>query len=86
MASKKPKTPKHGTLIRGADGALYFITDRKIKAFLVPEKGLAETQAKLDEWVAGRKEGALEAVSGRMAFCIGIEVEPPPIPHPRRRK
>jgi hypothetical protein len=84
MASKKPKTPKHGTLIRGADGALYFVTDRKMKAFLVPEKGLAETQTQLDEWIAGKKEGALEAVSGCMVDH-NIDVAPP-IPHSKRRK
>lgn len=73
MASKSGKPSKNGTLIRGADGHLYFIPDSHLPAYAVPEKGAAETEAKLREWEASGKKGALHAVRGRIGILYGVE-------------
>jgi hypothetical protein len=62
MASKKGKSRKKGTLIRGADGALYFIPASELPAYTVPDAGTAATNAELEKWAAGEKKGALHAV------------------------
>ena len=84
MASKKGNPPKKGTLIRGADGALYFIPDSKMRAFSVPEKGATGPHPNLDEWAAGEGKAPLHAATARM---IGDDVAvslPPKTPGRRK--
>ncbi len=68
MAKTSVKPSRKGTLVRGADGNLYFIPDSKIQVFSVPSEGIAETDAELVKWAARRKKGALEAVRGIKGF------------------
>jgi hypothetical protein len=42
MVAKKKKKGAPGTLIRGADGRLYYITDRQLKRFAIPKKHQAK--------------------------------------------
>jgi len=37
-----------GTIIRGPDGALYFISDKRMAAFRLPEKAITPVQEYLD--------------------------------------
>jgi hypothetical protein len=58
MRKKSGKQTATGTLIRGADGALYFVPDGKKWAFLLPNEYTAEARALLDakEFVAKKDE------------------------------
>lgn len=38
-----------GTIIRGADGALYYVPDAELKAFLLPEEKAAVAREVLDQ-------------------------------------
>ena len=42
MVPKQKKKGVPGTLIRGADGRLYYITDRQLKRFAIPKKHQAK--------------------------------------------
>jgi hypothetical protein len=42
MVAKQKKKGVPGTLIRGADGRLYYITDRQLKRFAIPKKHQAK--------------------------------------------
>jgi hypothetical protein len=48
MAKKRAQKALSGTLIRGADGALYFVFDDKRWAFRIPNKYTKEARALLD--------------------------------------
>lgn len=87
MASKsrKPRKLIEGILIRGADGVLYFVSNRKLKAFRVPEEAGAKTHAKFDAWAVGDRKGALQAVCGCKVNFEEVLVCHP-IKGPRRRK
>lgn len=63
MARKSRKSRTEGTLIRGADGLLYFIPDDKLEAFRVPEKDEDAASALLDR-LAVEKRHRLTAASG----------------------
>jgi hypothetical protein len=77
MASKKGKSPNEGTLIRGADGALYFIPDSEMQAFSVPDEAAAGTNAELRMWASGEKKDALHAVSAVRVPPNIIHILPP---------
>ena len=78
MAKKSQKpSKKDGTLIRGADGRLYFIPHSELEGYSVPDEGAAKTQTELDNWAAGEKQGALHAVPGRMVATSEVRVLPP---------
>ena len=62
MAKKTRKPSKDGTLIRGADGRLYFIPNSQMKGYPVPDEGAPGTRVELDIWAAGERKGALDAV------------------------
>ena len=49
MRKKKKKERTEGTLIRGADGGLYFVPDGEKWAFLLPDQYTADARALLDE-------------------------------------
>ena len=49
MAKKTRKKATKGTLIRGADGALYFVKDDQKWAHRLPNKYTKEARALLDE-------------------------------------
>jgi hypothetical protein len=49
MTTKKRKETGRGTLIRGADGALYFVPDGKEWAFRLPNEKTAEARTLLDQ-------------------------------------
>jgi hypothetical protein len=40
--------PVDGTMVRGADGALYFIPDQKLEAFRIPDEQAAPVNQALD--------------------------------------
>jgi hypothetical protein len=48
MAGKGKKSHPKGTLIRGSDGALYFISYSKLQAFRVPADEKAEVDRELE--------------------------------------
>ena len=85
MVRKGGKQREKGTLIRGPDGALYFVSDRDLKAFRLPKDGVDPTQAELDELAVAEKRGALHVVSGRRGVGTEIEVARPFKP-PRRQR
>jgi hypothetical protein len=49
MPRKGKKQPEKGTLIRGADGALYFVSDGDDWASRLPDEYTADARALLDE-------------------------------------
>jgi hypothetical protein len=69
MLRKGPKRPGKGTLIRGADGALYFIPDNKMRAFRLPNKDTADARAALDRQGVIAKKGQLPALHGSGLVC-----------------
>jgi len=77
MAGKREKPKPNGTLIRGADGALYFILDSKLHAFRVLEKDEASVNAELDK-VPSKDKIPITGVE-----CIGVDLF---LQIPRKRK
>jgi hypothetical protein len=64
-AKKRGKRGTKGTLIRGADGALYFVYDGKNWAIRLPDKRTKEARALLD------KEGFVPKSNELPAFHAG---------------
>jgi hypothetical protein len=61
---KKPQEAKEGTLIRGADGALYYVSDDKKWAFLLPNKYTEDARSLLDREGFIAKSDELPAIHG----------------------
>lgn len=78
MASKSRKPRTKGTLVRGADGVLYFIPGDKLRAFRVPEEHADVASANLDR-LAVEKKGLLAAVHavGEEVHCIDVRLKTP---------
>ena len=77
MRKKIPKRLGKGTLIRGADGALYFVPDGNRWAFRLPDKETTEARALLDQLDFIAKKGELPAFrgSGLVRRSSGGELE-----------
>ena len=63
MAKKRPQSPK-GTLIRGADGALYFVGDDDKWAQRLPDTHTADARTLLDKAGFVPKKDELPAFHG----------------------
>jgi len=61
MAMKSAIEPGKGTLIRGADGALYFISNDKMRAFRLPTKKAARAGVELKRWSRSGKKSRIVA-------------------------
>lgn len=79
MAKKTGKEATEGTLIRGADGALYFVQDDQKWAHRLPDEPTKEARALLDEKGFVAKPDELPAFHGsglvRKGAADDIEVE-----------
>jgi hypothetical protein len=64
MPAKKRKESGTGTLIRSADGALYFVPDGEGLAFRLPEKYTGDARNLLDQLNFVAKEDGLAAIHG----------------------
>lgn len=53
-----------GTLIRGADGSLYYIPDQQLQAFKLPDDKTAQARSQLDAQGIKAAGGSLPAISG----------------------
>ena len=76
MRKKPPKKLGKGTLIRGADGALYFVPDGGTWAFRLPAKETVDARALLDEldFIAKKDELPAFQGSGLVRRSAGDEV------------
>ncbi len=74
MAKTLPRKKGKGTLIRGAEGALYFVTDNKLRASRVPENKADDVRAALERWSAGGGKTPLTAVPAKVADTHGIDI------------
>ena len=63
MANDDPEIGK-GTLIRGADGRLYFIPDKKLAAFCLPDDENKEALLWLNEHGAKGRDDDIPGVHG----------------------
>ena len=57
MTEQSERSGPGGTLIRGADGSLYFVPDEALETFRLPEDKAARTQQVLD------REGEAKGIS-----------------------
>lgn len=69
-------TPSKGTVIRGADGSLYYISDDKMQSFKLPDEQTADARKALDD--AGMKAQAalVPALHGDGLVKSGPATEP----------
>jgi hypothetical protein len=59
-----------GTIIRGPDGALYFIPDKRMEAFRLPEKSIAPVQEFLDSEAAANADQPVQLHARRAVVQI----------------
>ena len=91
MAVRKRKTSNKGTLIRGADGALYHIPDSALKAYRLPDHLTGEARKLMDRKgmkpkgshvPAVRAAGLVFKAPGKAPFMVtpkpGVMVKPKP--------
>ncbi|MGD0695478.1 MAG: hypothetical protein ABSB82_11560 [Terriglobia bacterium] len=71
MASKRRKPPMKGTLMRGAEGDLYFIPNNKLRAFRVLDEHTETVSAEFDRLAVERKGQLTPART--FGDCHGIE-------------
>jgi hypothetical protein len=64
MPAKSRKQPGRGTLIRGADGALYFVFDGEEWAYRLPNEKTADARALLDQQDFVAKQDRLPGIHG----------------------
>ncbi len=64
--AEQEKQPVAGTLIRGADGYLYFVSDEDLEARRLPDEQTKEARRYLDQQHAkGKQQGKVPAYRGR---------------------
>ncbi len=56
MAGKSKESHPKGTLIKSADGALYYISRSNLQAFRVPEKEEPEVDAEFEKLAEAKKK------------------------------
>jgi hypothetical protein len=72
---------KKGTLIRGADGGVYYITDDQLQAFRLPDDTTKGVGNLLEQSIAGRKlaavhgEDLVDQVGGHHVALPGHHIE-----------
>jgi hypothetical protein len=64
MAKDDPKKTGKGTLIRGADGRLYYIPDDKLAAFRLPADPTADARSLLDKQGAIGRDDDIPGIHG----------------------
>jgi len=65
MPSSRP-----GTIIRGPDGSLYFISDKRLEAFRLPEKSIAPVQEYLDAEATANADQPVQVRAHRASVRI----------------
>jgi hypothetical protein len=79
-----PKSEK-GTLIRGADGGVYYITDDQLQAFRLPDETTKEVGNLWEQSMPGRKltavhgEDLVDQVAGHHVALPGRHIEMGPV-------
>ena len=78
MATARKKKAKakgrDGTLIRGADGSLYFVSNAKLRASRVPAKKAAKVREELKRWESEGAKGGLTAVCAHAAPPSSVNI------------
>jgi hypothetical protein len=69
-------TPSKGTVIRGADGSLYYISEDKMQSFKLPDEHTAEARKMLDDAGMKAKAGLVPALHGDGLVKSGPTTEP----------
>jgi hypothetical protein len=75
MASTGKKKAGKGTLIRGADGALYFVHNSTLRASRVPAAKAAEVRAQVECWEEAGEPNRMLAVAGFATHVSGILIK-----------
>lgn len=98
---KKPKGLGKGALIRGADGALYFIPGKDLRGFRLDSKNTADAIKECDKLGVVEEEtpqgdvlpalfgddlASLEEGRGEFPFCVDVNMVKLPALARRRRK
>jgi hypothetical protein len=61
---KMADTQSKGTMIRGADGSLYYISDDKMQSFKLPDEHTADARKALDDLGMKAQSGQVPALHG----------------------
>jgi hypothetical protein len=69
-------TPSKGTVIRGADGSLYYISEDKMQSYKLPDERTAEARKMLDELGMKAKDGLVPALHGEGLVKSSPTTEP----------
>jgi len=83
MATKHKIKSGKGTLIRGADGTLYFVPDRKLPSFRLPPADSEDSGEALAAWEEIGGYSPILAVPGVRANTDGVNIK---VGAARRRK
>jgi hypothetical protein len=68
-------TPSKGTVIRGADGSLYYISEDKMQSFKLPDEQTAEARKMLDDAGMKAQAGLVPALHGEGLVRSGPTTE-----------
>jgi hypothetical protein len=68
-------TPSKGTMIRGADGSLYYISEDKMQSFKLPDQHTAEARKMLDDAGMKAQAGLVPALHGEGLVKSGPATE-----------